>query len=132
MKKHSDKSKSNSDAGSSFERVEPQSSGIKGRASICSGQSSAAEEPTPPEQVDLTEALALLPFPAPSLELIKKMIADSVSLRTDEDLKDLAKNQSLFKEQALRLAELEEKLKALSSAAHATRKVASELVVPQP
>jgi hypothetical protein len=65
------------------------------------------------------------------VELVKKMMADPVLLRNDEHLKNLAEKESLLKEQAFRLAELEEQLQAQSSAAAATRKSASKLVVPQ-
>ena len=78
MKKHSDKSKSNSDAGSSFERVEPQSSGIKHRVSDFSGSPAAAEEAAPPEQQDLTEApLPLASWFRPGLPLLPKGVVPS-------------------------------------------------------
>jgi hypothetical protein len=47
-------------------------------------------------------------------------------------LKELAENGSLLIDQALRLSELEEQLKAQPFAAAATRKPAFESVVPQP
>jgi hypothetical protein len=58
------------------------------------------------------------------------MLADAASLRKDEHLKDLAQKESLLIVQALRLSELEEKLKAQSSAAAATSIAAFESVLP--
>jgi hypothetical protein len=60
------------------------------------------------------------------------MIADAASLRNYEHLKDFAEKESLLIDQALCLSELEEQLKAQSSAAAVTSKAAFESVVPQP
>jgi hypothetical protein len=102
VKKRSGESKSNSDANFSLGSDELQSSDINYRVSDLSGPFAAAEEPTPPEQEDLTEVTAPLAFPTLSLELMKKMIADAVSLLNDGHLKDLAEKESSVREQALR------------------------------
>jgi len=65
---------------SSFGSDGPQSSAITDRVSDFGGSSAAAEEPTPPEQENLIEVPVLLPYTAPSIKLVTKMITDAMLL----------------------------------------------------